>query len=252
MSRTSVVPAFLDNGTWSASFGLSLMELYMKDAVTRKAVMNENATHLRKVCGAAGISDARNEVAASFLDGTKAEWLWMVDTDMGFDPDTVSMLLDSAHKTDRPIMGALCFAFRKVETGPLHADRYGIIPTIYKYVELENEVGFAPVSSYPKDEVIEVSATGAACLLIHRYALDTIRKKYGDTWFDQVGHPNGNGPGKRRMFSEDLSFCVKAAGAGLPIHVDTSIKTSHHKGVVYLDEQAFQEQMMGEPSDVPD
>jgi hypothetical protein len=240
----TVVPAFLDGGTWSACFGLSYLDLTLWDLSGPRNVMHGKATYLRKVCGAAGIAEGRNEVAASFLDGCDAEWLWMVDTDMGFGPDTVARLLVAAHPVQRPVVGALAFALRRVEAGPCYSDRYGIIPTLYSWVELDDEVGFAPMRDWPRGKVVQVSGTGAACLLIHRGALQAVRDKYGDAWFDPITHPKAL-PSGRRTFSEDLSFCVRLQGAGIPVHVDTSVPTVHHKGGIYLDEQAFNTQAIG-------
>jgi hypothetical protein len=231
----------LDPGTWSACFGMCWAELLLYDAATSKRLVRPGGQVLRKVAGAAGISEARNQVAATFLDSTDAEWLFMVDTDMGFAPDTVDRLLASADRYARPVMGALCFALREVEPGPYYSARYGVIPTVYDYVETGDEVGFSPVPDYPRDAVTEVAGTGAACLLVHRRALHAVREKYGPAWFDPATHPTGL-RGGRRTFSEDLSFCVRLAGAGVPLHVDTSVKTVHHKGGLYLDEDVFTNQ----------
>jgi len=54
-----------------------------------------------------------------------------------------------------------------------------------------------------------------------------------------ITDPTGGGNGTPRMFSEDLSFCIRASAVGLPIGVDTSIKTTHYKGGIYLDETTF-------------
>lgn len=238
MMRGKVVPAFLDPGMWSACFGLSWTDLLLHDATHTQRVMFPEGTFLRKTCGAAGIADARNEAVESFLAGTNAEWLWFIDTDMGFASDTVDRLVASANRYDRPVVGGLCFALRRTEAGLFGADRYGIVPTVYSYHELENECGFAPIRDYPKDEVTRVSGTGAACLLIHRRVLENVAGKFGPRWFDMVEHPAGL-KGKRRTFSEDLSFMVRLASLGIDVHVDTSVKTVHHKGGVFLDEDMY-------------
>lgn len=241
MKRGSVVPGFLDDGHWSACFGLSYLELTLRDLGHKQRIIRENGLYLRKCAGTAGIPDGRNEVAARFLDETDGEWLWFVDTDMGFAPDTVDRLVASADRATRPVMGGLCFAQRRIEPRPFHASRFGIIPTVYQYVETDDEVGFAPIEAYDVDTVIEVSGTGAACLLIHRSALEKVRASYGDAWFDPAKHPTGL-KGKPRTFSEDLSFCVRLAAVGVPVHVDTAVKTVHEKGGIFLDEDAYDRQ----------
>lgn len=231
---------FLDPGEWSYSFGQSLIDLYLTDAHTSRRVI-PHGKQLRNYCGSGGLVDGRNEIVRMFLDATDSEWLFMVDSDMGFAPDTIDRLIDSADKYQRPVMGGLCFALRKAEVGPLHATRYVTVPTLYDFVETDEEAGWLSVVEYPKDQVTKVAGTGAACMLIHRRALCKVREKYGDHWFDPIPHPKAAKP-----FSEDLSFCVRLAACDLPIHVDTSVKTSHYKGGVYLDEELYDAQRVPE------
>ncbi|HEY9417126.1 MAG TPA: hypothetical protein VIQ30_20400, partial [Pseudonocardia sp.] len=176
-----------------------------------------------------------------FLDNTDGEWLFMVDTDMGFAPDTVDRLIASADPETRPVMGGLCFAIKRQARGDFYAERYRLAPTVYEYLDLGVEVGFRPVLDYKRDTVVQVAGTGAACLLMHRGALEAVRAKYGDAWFDPITHPTGE-KGRPRTFSEDLSFCIRLQSVDLPVHVDTAVKTCHDKGGVFLDEHAFDQQ----------
>src|SRR5262245_58660550 len=64
--------------------------------------LNIRARHL--------IAHNRNFAARLFLDKTDHEWLWFVDTDMGFEPDSVHRLLEVADSVTAPVVGALCFA----------------------------------------------------------------------------------------------------------------------------------------------
>lgn len=241
MKRGTVVVGYLDGGQWSACFGLSYRDLCLRDALGRQRIVRENGRELRQLCGTGGISEGRNEVARQFLDATDGEWLWFIDTDMGFAPDTVDRLVDTADYVHRPVVGGLCFAQRRTPRGDLHAEKFGIVPTVYRFVELDDELGFVPMADYPRDQAVKVGATGAACLLIHRSVLVKIREKHGDAWFDPIVHPTGL-KGGRRVFSEDLSFCIRVQGIDIPLFVDTSVKTCHEKGGIYLDEDAFDRQ----------
>lgn len=240
MKPGSVAVGFLDPGEWSASFGMSLVDLYLADAHTSRRII-QDGKQLRNFCSAGGIVAGRNEIAAQFLDATECEWLFMVDSDMGFAPDTVERLVEAAHKYDRPVMGGLCFALRRDSAGPLYATRYVTVPTIYNFVETDSEAGFQSICTYPRDEVTVVGATGAACLLVHRRALFKVREKYGPHWFDPIPNPKGS-----TAFSEDLSFCVRLAACDVPIHVHTGVKTSHYKGGIYLDEDLYDAQRVPE------
>lgn len=241
MKRGSVVVGYLDDGQWSACFGLSYRDLCLYDVMSSRRIVREGGRELRQLCGTGGISEGRNEVARSFLDQTDGEWLWFVDTDMGFAQDTVDRLVRSADQYKRPVMGGLAFAQRRTGTGESYAPTFAIVPTCYAYAELEDELGFIPMPDYGRDDIIQVAGTGAACLLIHRRVLEKIRATYGDAWFDPITHPTGL-KGGRRVFSEDLSFCVRCQAIDIPVHVDTRVKTSHEKGGIYLTEEAFDRQ----------
>jgi len=235
VKRGTVVPAWLDDGNWSASFGLSMLELSL--ALIGAGRVVPGSAYLRNFCSTGGLVEGRNRVAADFLDRTDGEWLFMVDADMGFAPDVVERLLGSADPYNRPVVGALCFALRRAGLTDNHAMRFRIVPTLYDFHELDDEIGFAPVADYPRGRAVKVAGTGAACLLVHRRALEKIRAVHGDNWFTPVTHPKGS-----TTFSEDLSFCVRLASADIPLYVHTGVKTSHDKGGIFLDEDAFDRQ----------
>jgi len=238
----TVVVGFLDGGQWSACFGMSYRDMCLYDVMASQRIVREGGKELRSLCGTGGIPAGRNRVARDFLDHTDGEWLFFIDTDMGFTADTVDALVAAAHPVERPVVGGLCFAIKRQKPGPLYSERFRMAPTVYEYLELEDgEVGFRPIIDYKRDDVMQVAGTGAACLLIHRSALETVRAKYGDAWFDPIVHPTGE-KGKPRTFSEDLSFCVRLQACDIPVHVDTSVKTCHEKGGIFLDEEMFDRQ----------
>jgi hypothetical protein len=233
----AVAVGFCDGGSWSAAFGLAYRDLCLADLGGSGRIVRPGGVELRKVAGAGGIASARNEIVRQFLDRAEAEWLWMVDTDMVFAPDVADRLVEAADPVERPVVGGLCFALKE-DGREGYVMRYGIRPTLYDYVELPDEVGFRAATDYPRDELVRVAGTGAACLLIHRSALERVRDRYGDIWFEPATHPTGD-HGKPRVFSEDLSFCVRLAAVGVPVHVHTGVKTAHDKGGVFLDETAY-------------
>lgn len=236
----TVVMGFLDGGSWSACFGLSYRDLCLYDVTHSERVIRPNGRELRAVTGTGGIPQSRNKVAHQFLTETDGEWLLFVDTDMGFSADTADRLVESASPEERPVVGGLCFAGIRTERTKYYAERYMIQPTIYQWVTLPDEVGFAPMHDYARNSMVEASATGAACLLIHFTALERVRAQYGETWFDPITHPTGNKGGKPRTFSEDMSFCIRLAGVDIPVYVNTAVKTTHEKGQVYLDEETYE------------
>lgn len=240
MIAGSVVIGFLDAGEWSACFGESLLHLMLQDGLQGEGRCFRGGAYLREMASTGGLPEGRNQVVEAFLDATEAEWLWFVDTDMGFAPDTVERLVATADRRERPVVGGLAFGHRREGRTDLRAERYSIAPTMYQWVELpDGEVGFRALPDWEPDSVVQVGATGAACLLIHRTALEAVRARYGPAWFNLAEHPGGGPGGRARSFSEDLSFCIRLAAVGVPVHVDTAVKTTHHKGGVYLDEDTY-------------
>ena len=116
---------------------------------------------------------------------------------MIFPPDTITRLV--AHDID--IVGGLCFK----RWPPFH-------PTLYTGERYNLEFIFPY-----EDGLVEVTATGAACLLIKMEVFNYI----DFPWFKFDKTPDN------RMVGEDIGFCYKAADAGYKIFVDTSIRTLH-------------------------
>lgn len=235
----SVLPAVVDGQEWAACFGLSWADLMLRDQALSGRIIREGGQYVRRVAGTMGVAGARNENARYFLEHTDAEWLFMIDADMGFAPDTVDRLVASAEANSTPVLGALCFAQKldpDLRQNDLYAARYRIQPTLYSYVERPNgERGFQSITKYKRDAFQRVAGTGAACLLVHREAMEAA----GPDPFMPITDATAGGNGTPRTFSEDLSFCVRVQAAGLDMGVDTSIKTTHYKGGVFLDETSF-------------
>jgi hypothetical protein len=175
-------------------------------------------------CASGGLVKARNQTVKAFLEGDE-QWLFWVDTDMGFAADSLHALLTLAHPADRPIVGGLCFAQMERDHDGMGGFITEPIPTLYKWAELGDGVrGFVSWRNYPRNAMCEVNATGSAFILIHRSVFEAIRDQFGDTWYDQLPAPDGVG-----LLGEDLSFCVKARRVQKSIFVHTGIHTTHRK-----------------------
>jgi len=178
------------------------------------------------------LSLGRNQVVEAFL-GTEAQWLLFIDTDMGFAPDAISRLRASADPETRPVVGGLCFGIKRAEITAEHGYHVNPHPTLYQWVERESDAGFSAIVDYQRDTVQQVHGTGAAFLLIHRSVLERMGAEQGPRWFSLAGHPKAP-----QGFSEDMSFCLRLLGLGIPLFVDTSVKTCHAKKLM-IDEWCF-------------
>lgn len=242
----------------SPAFSKSLIGLQTYDMVgaetpdgTRVGGARRLRYHLPLESGA-NIVSARNLLVRGFLS-TDAEWLWMVDSDMEFHPQTLDMLLASADKDERPIVGGLCFAYLKGEAQQ-------IVPTVYSFNAAGEMVRW---NGYPEDQLFQVGGTGAACLLVHRRVFEEMATATVDEelakatgapagalkypppwpWFAETitGHEWG------KSASEDLTFCMRAGMCGFPIYVDSRIKIGHQKPFVIDEEMYRRYQPQAEP-----
>ena len=221
---------FLHPGTYHASFGECLLRLMLHDVYGKGRLISHDFGMVGKRCSSSGIVHGRNSGTKQFLDDSDAEWLFWIDSDMGFAEDTLERLIAAADPETRPVVGGLCFAVKKRENTQWGGRRYYCEPTLYRKPDLD------VVLDYPRDELVEVGATGAACLLIHRSALERIRAEWGDVWFDHVPAVGGG------FFSEDLSFCIRLDKLGIPLFVHTGVKTMHDKDFVCFDEETYDQQ----------
>jgi hypothetical protein len=148
----------------------------------------------------------------------------MVDSDMTFTPNIVEKLLEFADPEKAPIVGGLCFGFD---------DRGDIQPTLFDLVGEEKHPQVIRYREWPPDAMFQVSATGAACLLVHKSVFERIRDfqvpsrdrpGFNDAfpWFQELEHDG-------QPVSEDIAFCWRAAIAGIPLYVNTAVQLGHIK-----------------------
>lgn len=218
-----VTVAWLDPGTVASDFAVSMLELYR----TRTARMGDRLT----IRSGGGICRGRNRSIAEYLRRSRDEWLLLVDSDMTFEPFAFDVVADSAHADKYPVVGGLCFA-QEGQLGPFA----GLMPTLFK--DSNNGGGYTPMWDYPMNKLVEVDATGAAFVLIHRRVLETIRDQQGLgdwSWFGESPNMTVN-----NWVSEDVTFCKRIKAAGFPIHVHTGSRIGHVKGINYtLDEPMY-------------
>ena len=160
----SVILAYVHPGTVTHTFMESVVKSLGRDRIQR-TITGTLPIRFRP----AGICDARNQGVRTFL-ATGADWLWFVDTDMGFTPDTLPRLLESADPQDRPVVGALCYGVREERSDGFGGFRTRTFPTLYTWSD--GDASLVEVSVFPEDQLVQVAGTGAACLLIHRTALE--------------------------------------------------------------------------------
>ncbi len=220
--RENVVLCWVSPGMVNARFMNSVL-----DAVVESVNNPESAAIVGYFPMESGprIAHARNVLVRKFLTDERykhAEWLLMLDTDITFDKEMVTELLSNVRtpegKIRRPVVGGLYF-------GGGHGS---VFPLMFDIVDPKANDGnpIKYITDWIPGETIEVDATGAGCLLMHRETLEAMANLYPEPhiWFAESVH-NG------REFGEDWTFCVRVRQMGLPIYVNTAVEIGHMKAV---------------------
>jgi hypothetical protein len=237
-----VTLAYVHDNELSFSWHESMEALLLHDLSGPRHLLKGGFIKMR--AGTDGLVAARNQVAKQFLE-TDVPWLFITDTDMGFEPTALDQLLEVADPAERPIIGGLCFAQRERAQDGMGGYRVTAHPTIYDWVKLPDDgpTGFRARTAYPVSSLVRCAGTGSAMILIHRSVFEKIREREGDRWYDRV--PNMTDGGK--LISEDLSMCLRAGSAGCLVHVHTAVRTTHHKEH-WLSEADFWNQSVAPPA----
>lgn len=204
---------YVHGGTVRAEFLASMLALSAREGGFLPLIAVQSGPNL---------SEARNIVAKRFLAECDLEWLLMADTDMVFMPDAPDRLIDAADAATRPVMAALCYS----------QDLDGSAqPMMYQSVtDGSGQHGFVRYrhGAGEADQPVLVSATTTAFLLIHRSALEKVRAQSrtpAAPWFMET--PVGSA-----LVGEDMTFCMRCADAGVPVHVHTGVEVGHVKSVI--------------------
>lgn len=236
----AVALAYVHDVEVAYSWHHSITQLLMFDGMNHGRIMRGGYIGIR-CAKSADLIDSRNKAVQGFL--TKdAEWMFWIDTDMGFEPDVVERLLSSADAKERPIVGGLCFAQKEVAQDGMGGFATRPRVTILDYVDVDGKGNrFIGRANYPVNALVKCAGTGAACIVIHRSVFEAIQKEYGDTWYNRIPGVDGT------LLGEDVSFCVRAGSLGFPIHVNTAAKTSHFKNL-WVQEADFWQMMTPPPA----
>lgn len=249
--RAGVYIANVSPGTVGVHFTRSMLDLVDYDRAQGLGLLRGN---LWAESGA-NISKHRNELVRRFLDTPDGDWLLFLDSDMVFPRETILQLLASAAVTGARIVGGLC-----VMLGDL-----GPIPTLYQY--RPTDAITAVQFDYPDNAQLQVAATGAACLMVHREVLEAYRAAQAEHkawlltqykaeepflremidrdlvhdpsvehgWFSErvrikrIELPDGTEVADEHWIGEDIEFCLRMGGLGHQIYVDTSLQIGHAK-----------------------
>ena len=215
----SVVIAYIHPGQVSSYFCESMLATVLWDVWAAKP---PRITNIYQEWSSANVSASRNIVTQRFLDRNDADWLLWIDADMQWSPLDVDVLLDTADPKTMPVIGGLCF-------GMAHGSP---APTIYHFAEIDGNLTTIRMQHYERNAIFQVAATGAAFLLIHRSALKAMSST-ASTRHSRSSKETQNGTDP---VGEDITFCLRLAALGIPVHVHTGVKIGHHKSQVITED----------------
>lgn len=150
------------------------------------------------LCEGSAVHGQRNRICRQITP--KDDWVFFLDDDMIFEPDTLMRLLSA----NVPIIGGLYLTRR---------------PPYYSAAGWKNPDGsarFLSAEDMNSGKVLEVDWVGTGCMLIRREVFEVLEYP----WFEAGRiHPD--------EMSEDVWFCWKAKQAGLRVYIDTSVRLGH-------------------------
>lgn len=142
------------------------------------------------------------------VDGTKGDWLLLLDTDHQFAPDLFDRLLTYAKRHKSRVLSG-CYQYKI----PPHAP----VVCLWKSPDINNTELY-PIYDWKCEpgEVLEVGSVGAGCLLVDTSVFTQIKREFGVNPFEKVSR-----------LSEDYSFCYYCKKLGIPVHWTPHVQ-SHH------------------------
>ena len=160
------------------------------------------------------IYTSRNSLATTAIQ-SEADFVFWLDSDMVFKPDTLVRMMDTLKKNDLDILTGLYF--RRV---PPYS------PVLFDKLDIEGvKADYSEYSKIP-DDLFEVGACGFGCVLMKTDVFFDVQSKFGNM-FAPIGN-NG----------EDVAFCWRARQCGYKVFCDPSVICGH-VGYSVVDDQFF-------------
>ena len=166
-----------------------------------------------------------------FLQETKLEWLFFVDTDMLFEASQFHQLYDAAVENRCDVLGGLYYGYQ--------GDGY-IYPT---WLEENLEKGSQETVARRTGGIQDVATIGMGFTFIHRRVLEALRDakpNHNWAWFahDDYKLPTG----EIDCMGEDTTFCHRARALGFKIQGHSGVALGHEKWAILTWEKFDQEQ----------
>lgn len=155
---------------------------------------------------------SRNELAKKAIQ-MDADYVFWLDSDMIFDPNTLTDMMQTMQEKDLDFLTGLYF--RRVPP---------FSPVLFEGLEIDSDGCHWKEYEKLPTELFKVAACGFGCVLIKTEVLMSVMSKFGNMFA-----PIGN-------VGEDLSFCWRARECGYEIWCDPRVSLGHVGHTVITEE----------------
>lgn len=157
---------------------------------------------------------ARNDLVKQMY----GDWIFFLDTDLEFEPDSFVRLLKIMQKYDTPVLSGL-YVYKKEPHFPI----------ISSWNDVKEK--YEMTIEWPKDaEIIPIDGAGAGCLLIKKWVFSLIYKELHQLPFE-VSAEN----------SEDMSFFKRLRKVGVQAYCAPQVQFGHADTIAhYYDPSKFE------------
>lgn len=174
------------------------------------------------------VYNARNKLALQAFRDPQPDYIFWLDSDMVFEPDTLLRLLADAVENDLDYITGLYFK-----------RTYPTTPLIGKTLEWEQDrhtgalkkAEADPYTDYPKDSIFEIKCSGFGCLLMKTSIIAEAAELRRASPFEPL-------PG----LSEDYSFCYTIKQLGKRMWCDSAVKAGHVGKYIYGEDTWIKQQ----------
>ena len=160
------------------------------------------------------IYTSRNDLATMAIQ-MNADYVFWLDSDMVFKPDTLIRMMDTLKKNDLDILTGLYF--RRVPP---------YTPVLFDQLDIDGTVCYWSEFKDIPEKLFEVGGCGFGCVLMKTDVFFDVQGKFGHM-FAPIAN-NG----------EDVAFCWRARECGYKIYCDPTVICGH-VGYSVVDDQFF-------------
>lgn len=160
------------------------------------------------------IYTSRNDLATMAIQ-MNADYVFWLDSDMVFKPDTLIRMMDTLKKNDLDILTGLYF--RRVPP---------YTPVLFDRLDIDGNVCYWSEFKDIPEGLFEVGGCGFGCVLMKTDVFFDVQGKFG-----QMFAPIANN-------GEDIAFCWRARECGYKIYCDPTVICGH-VGYSVVDDQFF-------------